>query len=457
MLVQLYAGHIEGGQPQITGATPGTLDRAVMLVYEGEFNSMDGPVVITADHLSGIADNHNSRFSALKLAAGDAGVAMKDLPPLQLDHSTSARDTIGRLVGPLRLETVQIEGRPRRALMGIARFIGEENVQKASDGRYTHVSIGADLETNELSELSVTPFPAAKRASLLTAKGAKMDKEKLRKHLMKTAKCSAEEADEKLSKMSDDDQKKLAKEVDDDEKKLAAEEDEKAKKLAAEKDEEEKKLAAKRAAEGDDDDEEKKKKDLSAANEKLTRLRGIAGEAKKELAAARAEMRRGEVQNRLAKLRANAKLTPAEQKALTGEIKLASGKKVKLSEVSDDALELAFAILEAREKVVHVGQFGSIKPLDLSDTGKAVKGARLSQMEAETLANMPFTSKALKGTNGDTKLTAASDQGGAPMRTVVDDDADDEPIQPVDEETMTRMAEQTKRLTTLIESIDAAL
>ncbi len=457
MLVQLYAGHIEGGQAQITGATPGTLDRAVMLVYEGEFNSMDGPVVITGDHLSGIMENHNAKFSALKLAAGDAGVSMKDLPPLQLDHSTSARDTIGRLVGPLRLETVQIDGKPRRALMGVARFIGEENVQKASDGRYTHVSIGADLETNELSELSVTPFPAAKRASLLTAKGAKMDKEKLKKHLMKTAKCSAEEAEEKLSKMSDDEQKKLAKDVDDDEKKLAAEEDEKAKKLAAEKEEEEKKLAAKRAAEGDDDDEEKKKKDLAAANEKLTKLRGIAGEAKKELAAARLELRRGEVHNRLVKLRAATKLTPAEQKKLSGEIKLSSGKTIKLAEVSDESLELAFAILELREPVVTPGQFGSVKPLDLSETGKAVKSARLSALEQETLSNMPFTSKALNGTNGGTKLTAASDQGGRPQPVVEPDDTDDEHVQPVDDATMARMAEQTKRLTTLIEGINEAL
>lgn len=452
--VQLYAGHIEGGQSFNPGTAPATLDRAVMLVYEGEFNSMDGPVVITSDHLSGIMERHNARFAALKLAAGDAGVALKDYPPIQLDHSTSARDTVGRLVGPLRVEMAQIDGKPRRALLGTARFIGEENTQKASDGRYTHVSIGADLETNELSELSVTPFPAAKRASLLTQGAARMDKEKLKKHLMKTAKCSAEEADEKLSKMSDDDQKKLAADADEDEKKLAAEEDEKAKKLAAEKDEEEKKLAAKRAAEGDDDSDKKdEKKELAAAQEKLTKLRGLAGDAKVELAAAKLELRSNEVTNRLAKLRAAAKLTPAEQKKLAGGIKLSSGKTVKLAEVSDEALELAIAIIESREPVIHVTRLGSTKALDLSEAGKQMKGVRMSELEAETIANMPFASKVLKATNGDTKLSAKAD----PVPQQEEQHQDDEPIVTVDEEAMTRLSERTKKLSTLIEAIDSAL
>jgi len=449
--VQLYSGHIEGGQAQISGATPGTLDRAVMLVYEGEFNSMDGPVVITGEHLSGIADHHNARFNALKMAAGESDVALKDFPPIQLDHSTSARDTVGRLVGPLRLDTVVIEGRARKALLGTARFIGEENVQKASDGRYTHVSIGADLETNELSELSVTPFPAAKRASLLKQGATSMDKEKLKKHLMDKTKCSADEADERLSKMSDDDQKKLAAEADEDEKKkLAADEDDKKKDLAADEDKDKKDLS-----EGDDDDDEKKKKELSSANAKITKLRGIALEAKKELIAARAELRHGEVQTRLAKLRAAAKLTPAEQKALAGGIKLSSGKTVKLSEVSDEALELAFAIIEARQQVIHTGRHGSLKPVDLSDTGKAMKGVRMGALEKETLANMPFTAKALAGTNGGTQLTEKSDQGGGPIE--LHEEHDEETVVTVDEEAVARLSERTKKLSTLVEAIESAL
>lgn len=454
MLVTLFSGHIQGVQePDQTGAAD-VLDRAVMLVYTGTFLAMDGPVTITEDHLIALAAHHNARFDVLTLAAGGAGVRMKDCPPIQLDHSTSARDTVGRVYGRLSVGDAVVEGVKVRALFGNARFIGQENITKAKDGRFTNVSIGADLETNFLKELSVTPFPAAAHASLLT-QGASMsfDKAKMKKHLTRSTKCSDEEADEKLAKMSDDEQKKLSAEADEEDKKLAAEEDEKAKKLAAEKDEEDKKLAGNPfAKDKDDDKEDDKDKKLAAQAAKITKLKGLVGEASVALTGARVEMRKGEVANRLAKLRAGALMTPATEKKLTGEIKLASGKAVRLAEVSDDTLELVFAVLEAGEPVVHVGQLGSLKAVDLAAGGGAMKTARLAAEEQEHLSNMPFTSKLIANSQGGTeaKLTAESHRVNAPA-------IEPAPAPVIDETIMVALSAQTKKLTGLIEAINAAL
>ncbi len=77
-----------------------TLDKPAMLVYTGSFESMDGPVEIKDEDIEKLASNHNTLLAKLsRLASGD--VHPKHNPPIQLDHSTSARDTVGRLVGNL--------------------------------------------------------------------------------------------------------------------------------------------------------------------------------------------------------------------------------------------------------------------------------------------------------------------------------------------------------------------
>ena len=138
-----------------------------MLVYTGKFNSLDGEVEIKDEDIEKLATNHNGMLASLKrLAVGD--VPVKHYPPLQLDHSTSAKDTVGRLVGDLEVgEHTTPEGK-YKALFGKVRILGKENVEKVMDGRWTHVSIGADLESHKITELTITPFPAAADASLLS-------------------------------------------------------------------------------------------------------------------------------------------------------------------------------------------------------------------------------------------------------------------------------------------------
>lgn len=160
---------------------PAQLQRKCLLVYEGTFQSLDGEVVIDHDKLQKIHDNHNSLVAKLsRLATGNN--SMKYNPPIQLDHSTSARDTVGRLVGPLEIgEHTTEDGETKKALYGNALILGKENVEKAMDGRWSHLSIGADLDTGKLSELTITPFPAAPEASMLSKGSARMAEHKGKK------------------------------------------------------------------------------------------------------------------------------------------------------------------------------------------------------------------------------------------------------------------------------------
>ena len=149
------------------------LEKKVMLVYAGSFESMDGPVEVTPENIQALADNHNSLLEKVKRMVGASEVPLKYNPPLQLDHSTSAKDTVGRLVGNLEVGEHTIdEGVVTPALFGTIQIMGKDNIEKVEDGRWTHVSIGADFENNKITELSLTPFPAAADASLLSRMSA---------------------------------------------------------------------------------------------------------------------------------------------------------------------------------------------------------------------------------------------------------------------------------------------
>lgn len=144
--------------------------KRAVLVYEGEFGAMDGPVTVTLDDLQRLHENHNNYLDHMLRISGGAGLQMKDYPPLQLDHSTSALHTVGRLVGYLELGPyIRKDGKEVMALYGNVCVLGAENVEKVDDGRWTHLSVGVDFEAGSFSELTITPFPAAPEASILQA------------------------------------------------------------------------------------------------------------------------------------------------------------------------------------------------------------------------------------------------------------------------------------------------
>lgn len=165
---RLTVGSLEGEGKSNEAKT--SLDKQAMLVYAGKFESMDGPVEIKDEDIEKLAANHNTILSKLsRLATGD--VPLRHSPPLQLDHSTSARDTVGRLVGELSIgEHTDSDGKKIKALFGTARILGKENIERVEDGRWTNLSGGFDLENHKVTELTITPFPAAADASLLSKK-----------------------------------------------------------------------------------------------------------------------------------------------------------------------------------------------------------------------------------------------------------------------------------------------
>lgn len=396
-------------------------DRPVMLVYAGKFDSIDGPVEITPEHIDALCLNHNAILSKVKrLASGD--IPMREYPPLQLDHSRSAAHTIGRLVGNLTVGEAEIQGEKKKALFGVVRFLGAENVEKAKDGRYTHVSIGADLDPAKINELSVTPFPAAPNAALLAkpkekrlasykgvnyeveevetgvyniyvngkkvsdhagspeevdkeaqrwidhekSEGDKGMHEKLKKHLMEHKKLSEKDAADLAKKMAEHHMKKLGLDEEKMSKHLESADEKEMKRMSDEHDEHEKKLA-----EGKEDGEKK----LTAAKDGMLRL---AKEISKSQSEVHTHIRLTAIGSRLGALRSQGKITPAEIKKLDT---------VKLAAMSSEAMEAALATFDAREPVV---QFHAVSGTTKAMAIDAVaKKYRLARLEVESRLNMP--------------------------------------------------------------------
>lgn len=389
MLVKLKSGSFTPGDGVHSGATH--LDKRALLVYAGEFESAEGPVSVTADKIARLVANHNSMLSRVKrLASGD--VPLKNCPPIQLDHSTSARDTVGRLVGPVEEAFYESDnGSQIPAIYGTVRILGRDNVERVEDGRWTNLSIGADFEVGHLMELTITPFPAAANASLLSAGTTKEDEEKdtmllakLKAFLTGRKGMSDDDATAKLAAMDDTAKAELTKEMEDDTARLAAE------------------SAEKEAAE---------KKAKEEAEAKLTAARGqiakLSAGFTQLVSESRLQAKQGRILTRLSKLRAEAKITPAEVKKID---------LVALSKSDDAAVELALKTYEDREPVILVGQVGSTRAPSVA---RMARSSQMTKLEQETRANMSL----LKKTAADTaKLSTEgnAEAGGSAANLAAD-------------------------------------
>lgn len=370
-LTRLQSGHIdEEGQEKVGD---NRLKKKAMLVYEGKFESMDGPVELTKEDLTTIMNQHNAGLERLKRMFG---LGAKVQVPVQTDHSTKAIDTVGRVDGPITMGTFKDEDGEKAALYGTLMFIGKENVEKAEDGRWTHLSVGLD-KNKKLTELSVTPFPAAPHASLLSKNRlgtGELDMSyakyaKARKHLTKHKGMSEEDADKHLESAKPED-------VD---------------KMAADHDVEEEKLAKKCA-----EDKEK------AKEAELSRLKRQQDEVKVEQEAVRLASKKVDINIRLGSLLNKGKITPAEMKKID-VTKLAA----KADEVVDEVIET----YEAREPVVRFGQNGTTKAADPSKIVQDMKRLKKQALMNETRANMPLTNTMLSNIEKEQRRLAAD--GGA--------------------------------------------
>ncbi len=131
-----------------------------------------GPRVLREAHLlhPGVFNGH--QFSRADLQQVVDNFDAQDPPPIQLDHSLSARDTQGYV------RALRMEGDKLRALL---EFRGQEAVTRVSDGLWRKLSAGVYLRPQKrLKEVSVTPFPAVagpEPARVLTQGGSDMDEQ----------------------------------------------------------------------------------------------------------------------------------------------------------------------------------------------------------------------------------------------------------------------------------------
>lgn len=448
-------GRLEGSDGQEPPKEiPAFLDRRIRLVYEGKFDSMDGPVTVTRDHLENLAKRHNAGLSKLKrLASGE--LPIESNPAIQLDHSRSALVTVGRLRGDLELEEFEHPELGKvLSLVSNSRILGRENVERVLDGRWSEVSIGADFEKSRLEEVSFTPFPAAKGSSLLSrlregvrvfedSNGGKWEVtvELDPKTALYTATVdgrvigtfqtepAAQEAAEaelnelfKKSVTLGSAKVKLYKRLESKlrtyfklKKKMSDEEtDKKMKKLEEEDDEEELKKLAKEIddeeAKEKEEEDKKKGEKLSAAKTKLTQL---STDFRSNAERTRLATRVATITHRLSTLRSAGKITPAEIK------------KINLTELAgkgDEAIDTVMKSYEDRQPVIMTGVFGSMKALSHAQLQSISKNRRLASLELERLQNIPSFSAGMTAEEKTKRLKELEDAAADEVNIHIDTD-----------------------------------
>lgn len=396
-------------QPPNVVASP-FLDRKCLLVTEGTFDSMDGKVTITPEHLEKLRDVYAKR---LEIALEEKGqLSMADYAPAQVDHSTSSHDTIGRLIGPLYTEIYN----DKLTLFGTVRFLGTEAVECVSDGRWANLSIGIkSLETCVIDEITITPFPACPSAVVLSrlGKGETMTvkakhlaecQELMRGHMEAMSALLAKHLEEK-TQATPEQQEEIAKKHEAEKAELAAKhlkemEDKQSaflETMEPKKEEEgdksgeepEKKLSEPEPGEtqAHEDSESKTQEDkehkdatMSATDsEDKAKFSAMLSGMRTKQSAMRLAIKQANVKARLTNLRACAKITPAELKKIDV---------VKLSAKNDETIDAVLESYANRQPVIHTAIYGTVNAVNPTTVMNAVKKTRMSELEKETRARM---------------------------------------------------------------------
>jgi hypothetical protein len=384
-----------------------------MLVYTGKFIAMDGEVEVQERHVRNLVGRFNSWSEKVKRMLGVDTLPIHYQPPMQLDHNVSAQVTVGRVIGPLWLETINLAGDDspmRLAACGMIRIIGEENIQKVNDGRWVHVSVGCDFETGKLSEVSFVPFPAAPHAALLSAarmggqneqvtnvtdntEGVPMSYHEAKKRMEMYEKCrkrmmskspeeTEEQREEKLAKMTEDEAVAMAAEHDEEEKtRLAAEQkpdaDGSESAMSEQADDKDKdkngqtNLSAPNTAEKNASDEEKMKKQV-----RLAKLQENNTKLSAALKTVHMAQKKATISTRLSALRSSGKVTPAEIKSLKID---------EMAEKSDEVVNAMLQTFETRQPVIDPRVYGTIGAESAEGLARL---ARFKSKEDEVRARM---------------------------------------------------------------------
>lgn len=135
---------------------------------------------------------------------------------------------------------------------------------------------------------------------------------------------------------------------------------------------------------------------MAAAKDSITRL---TSDFRSAFEGSQLAAKKGRILTRLSKLRAEAKITPAEVKKIELD---------KLSAQTEATIEAVLKTYEDREPVIQTGALGSIKAEEIHGLSKQV---RMSRLEEETRANMSLLSKKDKkdGKDGVRRLSKMED------------------------------------------------
>lgn len=369
------------------------IEKDCILVHPGVFMSGGGKVEVSEADVKRLEKRYNSYLSKFtNLTTGV--IPYRYCPPIQLDHSKKAIHTVGRLVRPITVKKLVLEGDSDEKLcaMSRVRIMGKSNVEKVDDGRWIHLSVGADFDEGVLSETSIVTFPAVADASMLSAgekpesgdpnelsegEDVKLSYKALQEKAAKLSKLHAyltgakhklseEDAEKKLNELSDEDTDKMCGECDEDEKKLS----------------EEKELRA-----------NSRKAKLSALNT-----------AKTELSAALKQQENSQtvvkVMIRLSAMKSKGKITPAEIKGLNI---------AELAAASPEVLEATLGTYEKREPVIDPRVLGSVTALSGAALAKQVELEGMEERARKNMTSVPQKKNKGKGKgvelNSDTEGT----------------------------------------------------
>jgi hypothetical protein len=304
---------------------------------------------------------------------------------------------VGRLVGPIALS--DFEGAP--SITGNVRILGKENIERVEDGRWTHLSIGADLEEGTMHELTITPFPAAANAALLSKESAMARKKLGSTDAPKGVTTGEPTDDKKLKKLTEDedeDDKKLSTEEGENVVQKEGEDDQKLEhptatvggiRGSADEDADDKLGCKKLSDDSDEDDKTKLSEDDEDEDEK--EMKKLSGGFAAKAASVRLAMRKSSIHSRLSALRSEAKITPAEMKKID---------LVRLASATDATVDAVLESYKNRQPVIHTGIFGSVKAETAAQLAAKVKSKEMTKLEAESRAR--FSSL---GKKGQTKLS----------------------------------------------------
>lgn len=142
--------------------------RSGILVHEGNHPSMDGEIFFDEERIKRLVNNHNQKILNLAKQYGGIEQMPRGAYPAILPNHVD-KEPIGRLCSLLRFEKRDVPGGGANLACAVADmvFLGQDTVQKVKDGRIYHLSIGIDVTTDTLGEVSTVVIPACPGSMLL--------------------------------------------------------------------------------------------------------------------------------------------------------------------------------------------------------------------------------------------------------------------------------------------------